>query len=267
MKNVMLQRIQSCLTTCLIGLVIGTTSQAFPVIFAFRGNVTEVTGGFAGFLRGVAPGVPFTGFYVFESTTPNSAPPGGEGEFGLYEHMRPPAGVFVAVGRHTFFSRPRRPDFSIIANNDAGFAGTDEYGFVSERNVALPRVPGDRLDIHWYAQTFNNQLFSDNSLPLDPPDLNVLGGGIFTIYGECTPCASPNAFFNIQGTMTHLTEVGPTSVAWSGFFQQLSSESSGARLTASGMHVATVPEPTLAGLLAILAGLLRFPLKTSGCRQ
>jgi hypothetical protein len=242
----------------LVGSIAADSLHAAPVIFAFRGTVTDVTGGFANILRGVAPGVPYRGFYVFDSNTPNTAPPGGEGEFGLYEHRRPPAGVYVSVGRHAFFSRPLRPDFSVIVNNDVGFAGSDDYGFESKRNVALPRVPADRLEINWHAQTFNNQLFSSSALPLDPPDLNILGGGMFSIYAECTPCASPNAFFNIQGTMTSLTEVGGRGFHSAGFSSVLGDDWTGQFTSANAV---LVPEPTAAvvgiGLLGLILPRMR----------
>ena len=40
---------------------------------------------------------------------------------------------------------------------------------------------------------------------MTPPNLSLLGGGLLTVYGECTPCLAPAAFFRIEATLTSLT--------------------------------------------------------------
>jgi len=93
------------------------------------------------------------------------------------------------------------PDFDIIVNNEIGFAGADEYGFVSRNNVArgLPDgAPVDRLDLNWLASTITENPLPSANLPLIPPDLSLLGGGLLTVYGECTLCLAPAAFFRID---------------------------------------------------------------------
>lgn len=194
----------------LAAFVVGGIAPAwgYPVVFGFRGHIDRVFDGLAALPPSVVPGIPYYGAYVFESTTPNTAPSGDEGELGLYHHSRRPAGVVVVIGGTAFVTSPRRPDFDVIVSNDFGFAGTDGYGFLSRNNHAFGTrrqlTNADRLDVGWDASTFDSSLFSSADLPLVPPDLDVLGGGQFRVEGECLPCASPAAFYRIEGTMTSL---------------------------------------------------------------
>jgi hypothetical protein len=189
------------------------STLAVPITFLFTGTVQSVFDGLGQLDSSVDVGSAFSGVYTFDSDTPNTAKPVVEGEAGLYEHDAPPAGVTIDVGNFTFRSVPAAPDFDLIVNNDFGFAGSDDYGFTSHNNeaVGLP-TPGlaNQLDIQWFAQSFNNP-FNSVDLPLVPPDLSLLGGGLLTIRGECTPCAGPAAFFEIQGTFTSLI---PEPATW-----------------------------------------------------
>ena len=200
--------------------------QAEPITFVFEGTVESVFDGLGVLDDSVAPGARFVGAYTFDSDTPNTAPPLDEGEPGLYHHNSPPAGVHVRIGNFTFRSVPSDPDFDIIVNNEVGFAGADEYGFVSRNNEALglpPAPPVELLQLHWRASTVDElpdvNALDSAELPTTPPDLELLGGGLFTVYGECTPCLGPAAFFRIEGSLTSLElpfrlVVGPDYLSW-----------------------------------------------------
>jgi len=182
--------------------------SAEPVAFRFEATVTSVFDGLGALGGEVAPGDELRGFYVFDPSTPNTAEPVDEGEAGLYHHDRPPAGVKMRVGDFAFRSVRAHPDFDIIVNDEVGFAGADEYGFVSRDNVARglrEGAPIDRLDLAWLASTITEDPILGADLPLTPPDLTLLGGGLLAIYGECTPCLAPAAFFRIEATLTSLT--------------------------------------------------------------
>ena len=197
---------------------------AGPITFRFWGTVTDVFDGLGALDSSVAPGTSFRGTYTFDPSTPNTAPPVGEGEVGLYHHDRPPAGVRIRAGHFTFRSVPPHPDFDIIVANEFGFAGADEYGFSSRNNQArglLTGFPIDYLDLDWLATTFVEDPLQSADLPLTPPDLDLLGGGVLTIYGDCTLCAGFVSFFRIEGTLTSLTtpvkmSVDDSALRWEG---------------------------------------------------
>jgi len=183
-------------------------APARPVTFRFRGEVSGVFDGLGALDPSVTPGRVLHGSFTFDPDTPNSALPIDEGEMGLYHHDRPPAGVRIRLGHHTFRSVPAHPDFDVIVNNDFGFAGADEFGFVSRNNEARglrPSPPIGRLDIDWLASTITGNPLTSAELPLSPPDLDLLGGGLLTIEGECILCMGPAAFFRIEATLTSLT--------------------------------------------------------------
>jgi hypothetical protein len=186
---------------------VASPARAESIIFTFEGSVATVFDGLGALGNAVEPGATFSGAYTFDSDTPNTAPPVGEGDLGLYHHEEPPAGVIIRVGPFVFRTVSAAPDFDIHVANDFGFAGTDEYGFASFNNEALgllPSAPIGRLDLTWLAVNFNGQPFMSADLPLEPPDLDVLGGGNLVIEGECVLCAGPAAFFRIEGTLTSL---------------------------------------------------------------
>jgi hypothetical protein len=198
--------------TCLLSLVPLYTAPAggAPITFAFTGTVQTVFDGLGALDSSVEVEGEFVGSYTFDAETVNTAPPFDEGQTGLYHHDVPPAGVRVRVGHFTFRSAPSRPDFDIIVNDEVGFAGADEYGFVSRNNEAmglLTTVPIGRLDVDWMASTIRNNAIDGTSLPTVPPDLELLGGGLSRIEGECTLCAGPAAFFRIEGTLDSLVRI------------------------------------------------------------
>jgi hypothetical protein len=188
--------------------------RANPVTFEFAGTVTEVFDGLGTLEDRVDEGAPFSGAYTFESNTPNTAEPVSEGEAGLYEHDLSPAGVEVRVGGFVFQNRSDGLDFDVIVNDNFCFTRADEYGFVSQANeiVGVPfDPPFYALSIRWLASTIAFEPFSNVDLPTTPPSLELLGGGLFEIHGDCVVCAGPAAFFRVEGTLTSLTVPEPSS--------------------------------------------------------
>jgi hypothetical protein len=186
----------------------GGRAGAEQITFEFAGTVDGVFDGLGALGGLVQVGTPFTGSYTFDSETPNTAPPVDEGEAGLYHHESPPSGVQIQIGSFVFRSVPSSPDFDIIVNNNIGFSGADEYGFASHNNEAQGLLPTPQLglDIDWLAQTLFREPFDSVDLPIDPPDLGQLGGGLLTIVGDCLLCAGPASFFRIEGSLTAIVE-------------------------------------------------------------
>ena len=199
------------LLVCLLPFA-AAPARGEAVTFAFTGLVQRVFDGLGVLDESVRTDGLFRGSYTFDSDTPNSAPPTDEGEAGLYRHESPPAGVRTRIGNFTFRTVGAAPQFEILVNNNFGFTGADEYGFSSYNNEALglaADAPIDQLAIDWFAWTLDGDPFDSVALPTTPPDLAVLGGGSFTVLGECSRCDGPAAFFRIEGTLTSLVTSPP----------------------------------------------------------
>ena len=124
-------------------------ARAAPVTFTFTAQTQSVFDGLGALDQTAAPNSAFTGTFTFDFQTPNTAQPVDEGEAGLYHHDAPPAGIRMQVGNFLFRSTPAESDFDIIVNNEVGFSGADEYGFLSRSNEArglLTGLPIGRLD-------------------------------------------------------------------------------------------------------------------------
>ena len=131
-------------------------SSAETITFAFTGIVESVFDGLGALGGSVHEGAEFRGRYVFDSETPNTAPPVAEGDAGLYHHDASPAGVVIRLGTFWFRSTPADPDFDVIVNDEVGVVGVDAYGFTSRENEAhglLPSAPIGLLEVGWLAET------------------------------------------------------------------------------------------------------------------
>lgn len=191
----------------------GSAAQSGDALaFRFEAVVTSVFDGFGGLGGSVNPGDTLRGVYLFDPFAGNSATPVSGGAAGLYHHDRSPFGVGIRLGRWAFRSDPR-PDFDIIVNDEIGPDARDEYGFVSRANEVrgqvLENVIG-LLHIDWLASTRADAL-DGAGLPLGPPPLDLLGGGLLTIRGDCSLCDGPQSFFEIEATLTSLTKPGQRS--------------------------------------------------------
>jgi hypothetical protein len=111
----------------LLGLLLAVplVATADTITFVFEGVVEEVFDGTGALGGEIATGDVFTGFYTFDSDTPNTAEPVDEGELGLYHHEDSPAGVTIVIGPFVFRSIPDHPDFDIHVANDFGLAGAE----------------------------------------------------------------------------------------------------------------------------------------------
>ena len=109
---------------------------------AARGNIVqiEITGlvtsvdDRAGVLAGkIKSGNSITGWYIYDSGTPDSNPLSTEGD---YEHYVEPFGITLNIGKLTFESNPENTDFLIQVTND--YSSKDSYLLNSTNNLPLP---------------------------------------------------------------------------------------------------------------------------------
>ena len=141
------------------------------VTWQFAGEITSVTDP-DGSLGGVfSIGTPFSGMYTFESTTPDTFP--DILDSGLYEGAV--TSISGMVGDVVFSAFSSSPGRIYVSDDNAG----DGYS-VSGATVFLgaPVAFGLRLG------DSTGTIFSDNSLPLTPPDLRSLDNMLFLLVLE-----------------------------------------------------------------------------------
>jgi hypothetical protein len=141
-----------------------------------------------------------TGFYTYDSLTPNSSAwPLYE---GAYQYTTAPYGMSLMVGGVTFQTDPANVDFLIdIANVN----GEPDYCTVHSNNNL---VVGDGLSVdqmHWQLDDYSGTAISSTELPLVPPDLSKwsnrlsIMGGLYPF-----PPGGGKTLFGING---HVTDV------------------------------------------------------------
>ena len=136
-----------------------------------------------GYLDGmIGLGDIITGFYTYESTTPDTNP---LERAGRYEHTTPPHGIFLSVGGFDFQTNPASVDFVIAIEND--HPPDDNYFLLSGNN--LPLSNGAPLDeISWLLNDPTGSALSSAQLPITAPVLsewesNILMFGADRLYG------------------------------------------------------------------------------------
>jgi hypothetical protein len=109
-----------------------------------------------------------TGFYTYESTTPDSSPL--DPVVGHYWHYDVPAGVLLTVGGFNFKTDYANVEFLIGVGNN-GPSGNDGYWFTSYNNLALSN--GTSVDsIGWQLEDPTGNALSSDALPTTAPVLS-----------------------------------------------------------------------------------------------
>jgi hypothetical protein len=110
-----------------------------------------------------------TGWYIYDSSTPDSNPSPYVGD---YQHHTPPYGFFLSVGGFDFGTDPTDVDFVIEIINDYTSGGLhDGYILGSYNNVPLPN--GTSVgQIFWSLRDESAKALSSIDLPTGPPVLN-----------------------------------------------------------------------------------------------
>jgi len=119
------------------------------------------------------------GFYVYESTTPDSSPP--DPVQGNYWHYAPPAGIALTVGGFNFMTDPFNIAFHVAIRNNS--SGDDSYWLASHNNLALSN--GAPLDyMYWQLNDYTAGALSSDALPTIAPILGLWQGNVLGIEAD-----------------------------------------------------------------------------------
>ncbi len=114
----------------------------------------------------ISPGDTITGFYIYDTDTPDTSP---YSYIGHYQHYDAPAGISLSVGGFDFRTNPENIDFLVGIVND-GTSGDDGYWLVSYNN--LPLSNGTLVDsIVWQLNDPTGSAISSAALPTSAPVL------------------------------------------------------------------------------------------------
>jgi hypothetical protein len=142
--------------------------QAVPVTIQIEAVVDTVedSGNYLGGLVDVCDVI--TGYYTYESTTPDSSP--SDPVQGNYWNYSLPSGVYLSVGDFDFRTNTNDIEFNVFIRNDNS-SGHDIYGFDSLNNFPLSN--GTIVDtIYWSLKDYTASVFSSDALPTTAPILD-----------------------------------------------------------------------------------------------
>jgi hypothetical protein len=143
-------------------------AQATLITIQIEGVVDNVMDA-GNYLEGkIKPGNIITGFYTYESTTPDSNP---IPQVADYLHHAAPCGISLTVGGFDFKTDPANVDFLVEIINDYTSGGLqDNYGLISYNN--LPLSNGVSVDsIYWRLTDLSATALSSTELPTTAPVL------------------------------------------------------------------------------------------------
>jgi len=132
-----------------------------------------------GYLEGkIEPGDVITGFYVYESTSPDSSPQ--DPVQGNYWHYAPPAGISLTVGGFNFITDPFNIAFAVSIRNDIPLGGGDVYAVGSSNN--LPLSNGTLVEsVWWQLNDYTGAALLSDGLPTTPPDIDLWNANVLRI--------------------------------------------------------------------------------------
>lgn len=122
-----------------------------------------------GYLEGkIKAGDMIRGFYVYESTTPDSSPL--DPVQGNYWNYALPAGIALTVGGFNFMTDPFNIVFHVAIRNNIPPGGEDGYAIVSYNNLPLfNAAPVDYIS--WQLEDPTGSALSTDALPATGPVL------------------------------------------------------------------------------------------------
>ncbi len=157
-------------------------AKAYPVTIAIEAVVDSVDDD-DNYLEGqINIGDIITGYYTYESTTPDSSP--DDSVQGNYWHYSPPAGVSLTLDGFDFLTDPANVEFCVgIRNNN--LSGDDVYSIGSYNNLALSN--GTLVEaIWWQLNDHTGSALSSDALPTTPPILGQWQANVLTLETDRT---------------------------------------------------------------------------------
>jgi hypothetical protein len=174
-----------------------TPIRAEIIKIGLTGLVDSVTDPYNLLENGIHQNDSITGFYVYDSTTPDTNP---LPIYGTYLYASTPYGISLTITSVTFQTDPLNVNFLVSIANDN--QGNDSYSIISYNNLTLANgVTVDNLS--WDLVDNLGIAISTTDLPVTPPDLSKWPFNNLYIFGGVggTPPCFDEAF-HIQGHIT-----------------------------------------------------------------
>lgn len=155
--------------------------QATVIQIGFAGLVDSINDPYNLLENGVQEGASISGFYIYDSETPDSWPLVISA--GSYLHTTTPYGISATIGGLTFQTDPTDVDFRIgITNGSEGdLYIVSSYSNLELDNGLIVSSIGMRFD------NFSGTVFSSDALPQIPLDLSQWQYNYFGIHGGGYP--------------------------------------------------------------------------------
>ncbi|MGA2172657.1 MAG: PEP-CTERM sorting domain-containing protein [Sedimentisphaerales bacterium] len=154
----------ACISAGIV-LSAGGVARGDIIQIEITGQVTSVDDR-AGALAGkIKSGNTITGWYIYDSGTPDSNPLSTEGD---YEHNVEPFGITLNIGGFLFASNPQDTDFLITVTND--YSSKDSYQLSSTNNLPLPSGV-EVSQIWWQLNDYTATALDNDAIPLGAPVL------------------------------------------------------------------------------------------------
>jgi hypothetical protein len=174
------------LSICFVLLLSFTPVRAEIIQIGLTGLVDSVDDPYNLLENEVHQGDSISGFYIYDSTTPDTNP---SPIYGHYLYNGEPYGILLTINNVTFQTNPANGSTLINITNDE-YGTTDHYGISSQNNQQLSN--GVHVEsIFWQLYDFSGTSLSSDALPLAPLDLSKwqfeelsINGGI----GGTPPC-------------------------------------------------------------------------------
>jgi hypothetical protein len=196
-----LKKLLGAIFAILVLCAFSFSSSAAQITIGLTAQVDSVSDQYNLLENKIHQGDIITGFYIYDSLTPNSATePTYEGG---YQYTTPPYGMSLTVGGVTFQTNSANVDFRISLSNNYYGESHDYYGITSVNNLELDN--GLSVDqLHWQLDDYSGTAISGTELPLGPLDLTKWQTNSLTITGGLYPFP-PNGdktLFQIRGHVT-----------------------------------------------------------------